>query len=337
MSKEIMDHFLNKDVRTEVRIEQRESRPWPAITICSQAAMLRHFSCYGNVNVTPHVPTGFCSKEVKLLDVVEETLNKPFDVKQNCMVYNQNGTLRHNGGLKRGLNFKIEDRNTHLKSIGLVGIVVFFSDADITKNSSQAFYAQDFDFHYGIMNPGGYEFLLEITEIEKLGRPYQSVCTKQKSINDKYQSRYTYEGCMDRCLAQKVKEKCGRVTHLFQDFVTEEKAIYDRNKTIDCFSKEAVVYERNSSYLASCECKQPCRQRIYKVSTKQVDWNMTDWHLKIRFKSKMVSVITEHPLYSVEDLISQVGGSCGLFVGMSLLSVVEIIFHGLISIAEWCL
>ena len=61
------------------------------------------------------------------------------------------------------------------------------------------------------------------------------------------------------------------------------------------------------------------------------------WDLQIRFKSKVVNIIKEHPLYKIEELISQVGGSCGLFLGMSILSVVEIIFHAVISFIQFCI
>ena len=44
MSKGIIEQFIDKDVRTEVRIEQRESQLWPSIVICSGATLLQHYT-----------------------------------------------------------------------------------------------------------------------------------------------------------------------------------------------------------------------------------------------------------------------------------------------------
>ena len=66
MSREILDNFFNKEVRTEVRSEQQESQPWPSITICSEAALMKHFTCHYKRNFTPFTPPDFCLKELKV-------------------------------------------------------------------------------------------------------------------------------------------------------------------------------------------------------------------------------------------------------------------------------
>jgi len=43
------------------------------------------------------------------------------------------------------------------------------------------------------------------------------------------------------------------------------------------------------------------------------------------YKSMTVEVIAQHPRYQFKDLISSVGGSLGLFTGMSLLTLVEFV------------
>ena len=90
MSKGIVEHFWNKDVRTEMRMEQRKKQSWPSITICPQVALLKHFSCHNKVNISYLVPPSLCSNRL-----AEDSNTKYTEVKNGCHVYNPNGTLIH--------------------------------------------------------------------------------------------------------------------------------------------------------------------------------------------------------------------------------------------------
>ena len=333
LSKGIIGHFIMRDVRTEVRMEQKEEQPWPSITICSQDALIQHFTCNGNVSLlTSRTSVGLCLKQFKSPIVTEKTEKQHFDTKQGCMVYNLNGSLMHRDSMKRGLDITINAANVDLED---PTINVIFHDPQLAKNSSYAVFLQDLDFEGGSLSPGTYEFLLEMTEIEKLGPPYNSNCTNKKTIPDKQHSKYSYAACMDQCIARQTFKECGDVPHALQNYIGSHNVTNSSNAT--CIADRIEEYERNPTFRKTCRCEQPCRQRLYAVTRNLVgnDYNPT-WVLRIRFKSKMVNTIKEHPLYSVEELISQVGGSCGLFLGMSILSVVEIIFHAIISLAKCC-
>ena len=337
MSREIIEHFYHKDVRTEVRIEQRESQQWPAIIICSKAVLAQILNCYQDVNTTD-LPPGFCSRQLRLPKVTENTENQTFHNKQGCMVYNiDEATLMHVGGLKMGLDIHYEDYNTDLPSY-LKGIYVYFHDAETVKNSSSMISLSDFGIgNFGVLLPGVHEIMLEKTEIEKLGPPYKSLCTHQKNIADRHNSKYTYAFCIDKCVTMKTWKKCGDVPKVSQDYITDvhKNTAKDRNETIQCFQELLIAYMYDKTFLNDCECKQSCEQKLYDVTQRQVEqYEESKWFLKIRFKSKMVNIIKEHPLYGTEELISQVGGSCGLFLGMSLLSLVEIVFYVVISLAR---
>ena len=339
MSIEIIEQFYYKDVRTEIRIEHKESQAWPTITICPSLTLAKHFSCMKNEilvenisSLNHDIPSSVCSMHFLPPNVSEMIENKHFETKKGCVVYNINGTLIHNGEMKRGLEISYTNLNSQIPT-NHRGIAVYFQDPQITKNSSHFFYLQDFDLLATDLYPGSYEILLQTTEIEKLGPPYNSTCTNEKSIDDKKHSKYSYKGCMDLCAAKMMQYRCGAVIDAFQDYVTtEDEAVYDQNETVQCLKN--VIHEYiTSKVLNDCRCPQPCKQRAYEVTQKKLkDWK--NWYLRIRFKSKMVNVIREHPLRTMQELISQVGGSCGLFLGMSLLSLMEIIFHALISIVK---
>ena len=62
MINEIIDKFYNKDVPTEVRIDQEDSQQWPAITICQDLTLMKHFACI-NVNRFSNISTQCFSME----------------------------------------------------------------------------------------------------------------------------------------------------------------------------------------------------------------------------------------------------------------------------------
>ena len=351
MSSEIIKRFHNNDIRTEVRIEQRESLGWPTITVCSQASLIKQNLCHNGKAVKHDLgsfPPELCSKQLKQLFAKEYYHKQRFDYKKGCIVYNLDGTLLHKGGLRRGLDIYYSDPNADQDWPDfLKGAAVFINDPSIAKNSSHSFHIQDIDLLFGALSPGAYEISLETTEIEKLGLPYRSSCTKRKLLDDRYHSAYSYGGCLDTCMAVKLQKKCGNVGGVLGDYVTNvpRKIPENENETIECFSESIVDTLRDNNFFDDCGCLQPCKQKIYRVTQKQLtkDINGThqsdnhDWLFKIRFKNNMVNVIKEYPLYSTQDLISQVGGSSGLFLGVSILSVMEILIYAVISLIKHCI
>ena len=131
MSQEIIDHYLDKKVRTELQFDQRDSQPWPAITICSKASLNRHFRCYKNIDWVDLGAPDLCSKQIKRPIVSEDVENLEFDFKEGCMVYNLNGTLTHKGKLKKGLDINYFDPNIDNE----MGIIVFFYDVKTVFNA----------------------------------------------------------------------------------------------------------------------------------------------------------------------------------------------------------
>ena len=341
MSREIIKEFHDKDVRTEVRMEQLEKQTWPAITFCAHDKILQHTDCYKNVSVSG-IGGDICSHNIRPLNVSDfwQNIDAHVEEMHGCIVLNRNGTLVHQGKLKRGLEITVTDPNDSKYS---GSISVYFRDVHIASNSSHAFHLQETDYRGAALPPGYHDFLLETTVIEKLGSPFRSVCTKEQSIYDRHQSRYSYNACMDRCVAITTKEKCGDVLPLFQDYVAAaaENEAKNQSQIIECLRDHQNDYLKKSDFLKGCDCKQPCKQTLYKVSyTPREIWapeiRNNKWVITIQFKINLVNMIKEYRLVSKEELISQIGGLGGLFLGMSLLSLIEVLFYAIISIIKGC-
>ena len=336
MSSAIIENYYNKEVRTEVRIEQRESQQWPAITICPIMTLYKHFSCFKKRNMLGSINNWLCSKRFILPYASEKTYNSKLDLKDGCLVFNSNGTFKHQGGAPRGLD--IEIRSTQ-DSVGNGGLALFFNDAKTIRNDEHVFYLYDIDLKFlrGSLKSGSHTFFLEATESEKLGSPYRSSCVKNQTLDVQHYSKYSYSACMDKCFALKIYEECRYVPGVFESYIT--KAPYesplDEEESFRCYEVIVASYFYNASFLSDCFCGQPCKHKYYTVTHEQELYSDSQsemlWHLQVRFKSNMVNVVKEHPQYSTEELLSNVGGLCGLFLGMSILSLAEIMIYAGIS------
>ena len=103
MSSEIIDKFYNKDVRTEVKIEQQDSQQWPAITISPKLISMKYFACINNFSLFDLMPSAMCQMDVQ----VKVFENQQFESNRGCLLYNENGTLIHKGDMTKGMKYTI--------------------------------------------------------------------------------------------------------------------------------------------------------------------------------------------------------------------------------------
>ena len=204
MSSNIIKAFYNKEVRTEVRIEQHETQRWPSITICSKAVIIQHLNCFDGIFILDPSNSEFCSMHLRPLEIIPYwDESEPIGLvvtKEGCAVINSNGTLTHEKRIKRSkIYIRVDDLDYYrLGFLSPLGISLFFYEGEMARNSSHAFYIQDLDVEHGFHPPGSYEYLLEKTKIVKKGLPFNSNCTKNLTIEDRNRSKYSYPACMDQ-------------------------------------------------------------------------------------------------------------------------------------------
>ncbi|XP_031551897.1 amiloride-sensitive sodium channel subunit alpha-like [Actinia tenebrosa] len=153
--------------------------------------------------------------------------------------------------------------------------------------------------------------------------------------------------CLKLCEANTSIEKCGCV-----------KPIYDINPSCDPFNEtdRACLKEMEESSLEKalleCKCYPPCSETVYEYSSSfsvwpsEQSWIFLKQDLENRTSRPIVSSLkyarenllnvhifyktlgfrttVEMEGYKLENLIGDLGGQFGLFVGMSLLSLVEV-------------
>ena len=105
--------------------------------------------------------------------------------------------------------------------------------------------------------------------------------------------------------------------------------------------EESGVYFLLKNGVSDSVCPLPCKEiMIESTITTEEQYDVTEWGdtstFKIKYQSKRVTHITEIPAYTSDNFFSDVGSWLGLLVGMSFLSLVEIVTFIFTFVIELC-
>ena len=80
-------------------------------------------------------------------------------------------------------------------------------------------------------------------------------------------------------------------------------------------------------YVDYLACPLPCSETSFESSIVRLDGqsNSTEVRVYVNYQSTRVTEITERPVYTSDNFFSDLGSWLGLLVGMSFLSIVELI------------
>ena len=172
--------------------------------------------------------------------------------------------------------------------------------------------------------------IIEKTVEKKLGEPYNSCLddlTKFKLnktiINHILNEEETYSqvNCLELCFHLKYIEKnpCNCTNASLGNVWTNCYGTNDAtNKpTSDCTMKFRKRFHRKQIiFQCSNYCPQECEKEVYSVSVKSlVNINSLETRMFFYFKSLSYTSITQEPVLGLNDLIAEVGGILGLFLG----------------------
>jgi hypothetical protein len=177
-----------------------------------------------------------------------------------------------------------------------------------------------------------------------------------KSSNN---GQYRQKICFNLCFQRFIIEKCQCFSTFYSifnnEFTKQIKPCYDSNQ-IKCTNNMIANYSNNIEETCANECPLECEYITYETAMSQLDYpnrqhfddlkkrfkeyeNMsideykkTHLRLNIHFKSNDYAEIREMPKTSAIELISNLGGVLGIFLGLSIFSFVEV-FEILLRIA----
>ncbi|GFQ93707.1 acid-sensing ion channel 1C [Trichonephila clavata] len=257
----------------------------------------------------------------------------------NCFTFNSfNGfsvtaeemTFAENSkGLELVLNAEV---NQYISISHKIGFRIVIHDASEESNPEEN----------GMNIIPGYQtnILLRRTLTKRLPAPYKDHCMFY-SINKPFVGSQTL--CMQACIQEYNYAKCGCIESSFITLSGRRQCNIKNSTDVCCLNK---VLHHLSVHGTNCECALPCVSTYYnqistgsiwpskasffkeKANTTKQDWkNYRASHAKVNvfFSTLDRSVYEQNPLFHESEIFSHLGGEFGLWLGLSLVALFELL------------
>ena len=177
--------------------------------------------------------------------------------------------------------------------------------------------------------------------VTNLQPPYSEVECVSETAQENYRYKsgavafYSYEGCMLDCMVEYVTRSCNC------SFLEAAAVTCTMQHVYFCMS------ERLRTYYTQCDCLYPCKQFIYDTQlsaldlptplvrevalmenftwTTEADIKRNMIHLSVFYDSMQYTQTTQVPSYTLDELVANLGGQLGLFLGASALTMLELL------------
>ncbi|XP_070558969.1 amiloride-sensitive sodium channel subunit gamma-like [Ptychodera flava] len=179
--------------------------------------------------------------------------------------------------------------------------------------------------------------------------PYGNCTSGDEVYMVNQQFNYSVVLCMKECLQKNLIERCGCVTDVLIDY---DKCSVLNTTQQRCRQVVEALYEEDD---LNCTCKNPCHEVTYAAQVSSSLWPSERYEthlygvladksikaaitlqdvtesrrnlvrLKVFFEELNFQTIIQTKAYKIENLLGDIGGTLGLYIGLSVITVVEII------------
>ncbi|KAG5668409.1 hypothetical protein PVAND_016349 [Polypedilum vanderplanki] len=154
-------------------------------------------------------------------------------------------------------------------------------------------------------------------------------CYFEGEKNLKFFKSYTKANCEFECMANQTFETCGCVK--FSMPRDNETKVCDETK-IKCYTDVMTFFRNNQEKAQPCDCLRTCSDIKYSTTYSDISSfeNNNDTyalaHLFFRFEEYFIEEEEIYTPYTILIFIAETGGLMGLFLGCSILSIMEIFY-----------
>ncbi|CAI5438369.1 unnamed protein product [Caenorhabditis angaria] len=270
----------------------------------------------------------------------------------NCIQFNYAGEQSSSrAGPLYGLRMVIRtDQNTYLPWTEASGVIIDIHNDDETPYPDML----------GYFAPPSTASSLGVSYVSttRLSSPY-GTCTTQKTLKTThFTGNYSTESCFRSCMQDKIVSTCGCYYPAYSHASNTSQYVSCDDGTITSLQCVDTIISADSTVfdvLTECNCPQPCEQDSYSITVSTAQWpsntytptectpgstatsqpwltlseTCLEWYqqntllIEIYYERMNYQVLTESAAYTFVNFISDVGGQVGLFLGMSIISVIE--------------
>ncbi|XP_059164385.1 FMRFamide-activated amiloride-sensitive sodium channel-like [Physella acuta] len=205
--------------------------------------------------------------------------------------------------------------------------------------------------------PGTNTFIgIKQVNVTRLPTKYDN-CSND-DYNQIYNFAYTLYTCQSICEYNRIRDECNcssNANREIQNVLKTDNDTHCRNNKTDCVRTKH--FERDTS---QCDCKNPCKETLYQEVISSTKWPTAEYatvfsipicHVKnltcgfagekliqefvklnIFYQDLNHQVIVEKADYEIYQLFSDIGGTLGLWIGISVLGIFEVV-HLIIRVA----
>ncbi|CAD5212988.1 unnamed protein product [Bursaphelenchus okinawaensis] len=183
---------------------------------------------------------------------------------------------------------------------------------------------------------------------QKLGHPYSNCVEKSTNQNNYYSNDYEVEACLRSCLQDEIIKECECYDpqYNYPSDVTVPSCYNtdDPNTAMDCTL--AIVNSLDTSAngtfdINSCDCLPSCDLSYYQISMSTATWPAKTYtpaeclntSISSPYWNSTSTCIDWYKRNTWINLVADSGGQLGLWLGMSVISVVELLILAVIAIA----
>lgn len=167
--------------------------------------------------------------------------------------------------------------------------------------------------------------------------PYETMCQNQKLFNI---SSYTIAACQDTCKEHFVTKECKCRAYYMRD---RRFPLCNVEEYYECVIPKEEEFDGHS--LADCNCAEPCNAIKYSaflsyglfpsIASAKLYANNSDetvdkhrrniLAIDIFYEDLYYKIMEQVPKYELQNLLGEIGGLLGLFLGASTLTLVEVV------------
>lgn len=181
--------------------------------------------------------------------------------------------------------------------------------------------------------------------------PFASKCVNQVDRPELkvFPGRYTTQNCLSSCSIYHCYDTCGDVPGSFQRYFTYKSFPRKMKKNLTCVNHHEKTFFRKAKEL--CDCPLSCEEVIYDTTISVSKWPTKKYEktfrryfandtshssnkdffsnnfllLSVYFEDFLYKEEVEKEKYSFDNLMGDLGGQAGLYMGASIFSVIELL------------